>query len=190
MFARTERLLLRPGWLEDGPALAKAIGDQAIVRNLASAPWPYEDDHARAFLARPLDPAFPALLAFARTGGAPRLIGSAGLGSAPDGRVELGFWIARPYWGLGFATEAAAAVVDMGKALGLSELDAAHFVDNPASGRVLSKLGFTPTGAIVERHSAGRGGSASAREYRLQLDQWSAGNVIERPDYAMELIAA
>src|SRR3989344_9521016 len=39
MFARTERLLLRPGWQEDAPALAKAIGEEGVVRNLATAPW-------------------------------------------------------------------------------------------------------------------------------------------------------
>ncbi|MBA3730647.1 MAG: GNAT family N-acetyltransferase, partial [Sphingomonas sp.] len=41
MFTRTARLLLRPGWAEDAPALAAAIGDERIVRNLATAPWPY-----------------------------------------------------------------------------------------------------------------------------------------------------
>ena len=42
MFARTPRLLLRPGFPEDAPALAGAIADQAIVRNLATVPWPYQ----------------------------------------------------------------------------------------------------------------------------------------------------
>jgi hypothetical protein len=41
MFARTERLLLRPGWAEDAPALRQAIADEMVVRNLAVAPWPY-----------------------------------------------------------------------------------------------------------------------------------------------------
>ena len=51
MFARTERLLLRPGWAEDAPALARAIGDEMIVRNLAVVPWPYSLRDAEAFLA-------------------------------------------------------------------------------------------------------------------------------------------
>ena len=59
MFARTERLLLRPGWQEDAPALARAIGEEAVVRNLATAPWPYDESEARAFLSMPLDPAQP-----------------------------------------------------------------------------------------------------------------------------------
>ena len=53
MFARTERLLLRPGWLEDAPALAQAIGEEAVVRNLARAPWPYGEEQAQAYLSQP-----------------------------------------------------------------------------------------------------------------------------------------
>ena len=57
MFARTKRLLLRPGFAEDAEALARAIGDETIVRNLATAPWPYGEAEATAFLARPDDSA-------------------------------------------------------------------------------------------------------------------------------------
>ena len=52
MFTRTPRLLLRPGFPEDAPALAAAIADEAIVRNLASVPWPYGMRDAEAYLAR------------------------------------------------------------------------------------------------------------------------------------------
>ena len=52
MFARTERLLLRPGWIEDAPAVHRAIADERVVRNLATAPWPYSLADAEAFLAR------------------------------------------------------------------------------------------------------------------------------------------
>ena len=69
MFARTERLLLRPGWAEDAPALAAAIADEMIVRNLATAPWPYGLRDAEAFLAQPRDPVLPSFLIFARTEG-------------------------------------------------------------------------------------------------------------------------
>ena len=56
MFTRTARLLLRPGWAEDAPALCAAIGDERIVRNLATAPWPYRLRDAEAFLVQPRDP--------------------------------------------------------------------------------------------------------------------------------------
>src|SRR5688572_6120182 len=103
MFARTERLLLRPGWAEDAPALATAIADEMIVRNLATAPWPYRLRDAEAFLAQPRDPVLPSFLIFERTDGEPRLAGSCGLGRRPSGAVELGYWIARPFWGRGIA---------------------------------------------------------------------------------------
>ena len=161
MFARTERLLLRPGWIEDAPALARAIGEEAVVRNLATAPWPYGEADARDFLSQPIDPAQPRFLIFARTGGAPRLVGGCGISDDPEGRPEMGYWIARPYWGLGFATEAGRQLLHIARAMNLPKLSAGHFLDNPASGAVLRILGFRPTGKIAQRHSRARGGDAA-----------------------------
>ena len=108
MFARTERLLLRPGWAEDAPALAAAIADEMIVRNLATAPWPYGLRDAEAFLAQARDPALPSFLIFERTDGAPNLVGVVRLGptSIRSGRARL-LDRADRYWGRGYATEAA-----------------------------------------------------------------------------------
>ena len=161
MFARTERLLLRPGWLEDAPALAKAIGEEAVVRNLATAPWPYGEAQAQEFLSKPLDPDQPRFLIFARTVGAPRLVGGCGISPGPEGELEMGYWIARPYWGLGFATEAGRQLLRIARAMHLPKLSAGHFVDNPASGAVLRKLGFRPTGKVAQRYSVARGGEAA-----------------------------
>jgi RimJ/RimL family protein N-acetyltransferase len=169
MFARTPRLLLRPGFPEDAPALATAIADQAIVRNLATAPWPYRMRDAEAFLARPRDPILPSLLVFERTAGAPQLVGSCGLGRRPSGSVELGYWIATPFWGRGFATEACTALVDIARTLGLTCLEGSHFVDNPGSARVLEKLSFEALGIIAPRLSCARGVEVPARLMRLQL---------------------
>ena len=169
MFARTERLLLRPGWAEDAPALAAAIADEMIVRNLATAPWPYRLRDAEAFLAQPRDPVLPSFLIFERTDGAPRLVGSCGLGRRPSGAVELGYWIARPFWGHGYATEASIALIDIAKALGIAQLEGSHFLDNPASARVLEKLGFKPIGITAPRLSCARGTEATARMLRLSL---------------------
>ena len=169
MFARTERLLLRPGWAEDAPELARAIADEQVVRNLATAPWPYRQEDAEAFLAAPRDPVMPTFLITERTAAAPRIVGSCGLGRRPSGAIELGYWIARAHWGKGFATEAGWALIDIARALRLSRLEGSHFVDNPASGRVLEKLGFAPTGMSVERYSCARGGEAISKIYRLSL---------------------
>src|SRR4029079_6079058 len=79
MFARTPRLLLRPGFPEDAPALVGAIADEAIARNLANLPGPYSMRDAEAFLASPRDPVLPSLLIFERGEGAPELVGACGL---------------------------------------------------------------------------------------------------------------
>lgn len=169
MFARTPRLLLRPGWAEDAPALTRAIGDEAVVRNLVSAPWPYRLGDAEAFLASPCDPVLPSFLIAARTGGGPVVVGACGIARRASGRPELGYWIARPYWGRGYATEAGRALVDIASTLGLAELNSSHFLDNPASGRVLEKLGFTSTGLSAPRFSCARGEEAPARLMRLHI---------------------
>jgi len=169
MFARTPRLLLRPGFPEDAPALAHAIGDEAIVRNLSVVPWPYTVRDAEAFLASPRDPVLPSFLIFERTDGAPRLAGSCGLGRRPSGAVELGYWIARASWGRGFATEAGRALIDIARMLGLAQLEASHFIDNPASARVLDKLGFESTGIVAPRMNCARGEEVPARLMRLRL---------------------
>ncbi len=155
--------MLRPGWAEDAPALAQAIADEKIVRNLATAPWPYALRDAEAFLASPRDPVLPSFLITERTTGAPRLVGACGLGRRPSGAVELGYWIAREHWNRGFATEAGQALLAIAEALGLARIEASYFIDNPASGRVLEKLGFLPTGLAAPRYSCARGDEAMAR---------------------------
>ncbi|MFP5329059.1 MAG: GNAT family N-acetyltransferase [Alphaproteobacteria bacterium] len=169
MFARTQRLLLRPGFPEDAPALAAAIADERIVRNLATAPWPYALRDAEAFLVAPRDPVLPSFLVFERTNGAPRLVGACGLGRRPSRAVELGYWVARGHWGRGIATEACTALIDIARTLGLRSLEGSHFLDNPASGRVLEKLGFEPTGIIAPRLSCARETESPARLLRLRL---------------------
>ncbi|HEX8842785.1 MAG TPA: GNAT family N-acetyltransferase [Sphingomicrobium sp.] len=169
MFARTPRLLLRPGFPEDAPALAMGIADRAIARNLAVVPWPYTLRDAEAYLASPRDPVLPSLLIFERTGAEPQLVGSCGLGRRPSGAVEMGYWIARGHWGRGIATEACKALIDIARTLGLAQLEGSHFLDNPASGRVLEKLGFEPVGIVAPRMSCARGEEVPARLMRLRL---------------------
>ena len=169
MFARTPRLLLRPGFPEDAPALAAAIADEAIARNLATVPWPYRMRDAEAYLASPRDPVLPSLLVFERTDGAPQLVGSCGLGRRTSGVVELGYWISRAHWGRGIATEAGRALVDIARTLGLACLEGSHFTDNPASARVLEKLGFEAVGIVAPRLSCARGVEIPARLMRLRL---------------------
>ena len=169
MFARTQRLTLRPGWPEDAPAVARAIGHEEVVRMLARAPWPYRVADAETFLSRPRAASEAFFLILSHEDGYPRPIGGIGLAPEEEGH-ELGYWLAPEAWGRGYATEAGRAVVAIARhALGLKRVHAGHFVDNPASGRVLRKLGFRPTGEVRGRYSAGRDAIAPSRLFALDL---------------------
>ncbi len=168
MFARTERLLLRPSWAEDAATVYAAIADKAIIRNLAHAPWPYGLNDAADFVRQPNAEHFPKFLLWQRTLTDPRLIGGCGLNNE-GGKAMLGYWIARQYWGLGYASEAARAVVDIAKALGHETIYARHFADNPASGKVLRKIGFIASGRTVMRQSHARTQPAESVQYGLNF---------------------
>jgi RimJ/RimL family protein N-acetyltransferase len=156
MFAVTERLLLRPGWADDAPALHAAFNDKAVTMKLARAPWPYQLEDAQAYLARPRAAGEASFLILDRHKGSSGLIGGIGIHDQ-DGAPELGYWIARSHWGKGYATEAGRAVVQLAKfTLRHKRLVSGHFVDNPASGNVLRKLGFQGTGKIEPRTCSAR----------------------------------
>lgn len=171
MFVRTKRLTLRPGWIEDAPALAAAMGHEAVVRNLATAPWPYGIEHARAWLGierRATTPLF--VITTAEGGGPARIIGGMGLGPLEGRAYDLGFWITPDAWGRGYATEAVRALIDTARhSLRIAALTAGHMTDNPASGAVLRKAGFRATGRIERVHSLARGARVPCHTYTLDL---------------------
>jgi len=170
MFMRSERLFLRPCWPEDWLELLTLIDDEGVVRNLASAPWPYTAEDAKAFVERPSQRLLPQFLVTLPTADGTRLIGSVGLSRDGDD-IELGYWIARSHWGQGYATEAARAVLSQARAIGHRRIVAGHFVDNPASGQVLRKVGFRPTGERRLRYSEGRKGVALAEGYAIAFGE-------------------
>ncbi len=176
MFARTERLLLRPAWPEDATALTAALGDARVSRMLARVPHPYTLTDAERRVAEPRAPHEPRFLIWAHQAAAPEstrgpaLIGGIAIDQRDRG-AELAFWLTPDAWGRGYATEAGRAVIDMARhALPLDRLHAWHFADNPASGRVLRKLGFAPAGTGSARYSRGRDAVAPVVEYALDLD--------------------
>ena len=167
MFARTERLLLRPGWTEDASAVTTLLNDAAVTRKLFDLPSAMTEDEARALLSAERDPLAPQMLLFARTGGAPRLVGGCALASeaGQDGVCELSFWIGRPFWGLGFATEAVGAIVRAARSAGWRRIIARPSADNSAAAHVLGKVGFRPTGRSERRFSRARGGEVPCAEF-------------------------
>ena len=172
MFARTNRLTLRPGWAEDAPALARAIAHDSVVMKLAQAPWPYTLRDAEWWLASRAAAAHDdvACLILAHEGAAePRLVGCIGIHPTEEGH-ELGYWLTPGAWDRGYATEAGRAMIANARdTLGLTRLVSGHFVDNPGSGRVLTKLGFAPTGRIEQRASRARRTRVPCATYTLDL---------------------
>jgi RimJ/RimL family protein N-acetyltransferase len=141
----TARLHLRRPVEQDAAAILSIAGDWEVARRLARVPHPYTDADVRFFLDHVArnEPTWAIL--WRQTS---RLIGMMGLVPAPDGRsAELGYYIARDHWGRGVATEAALAITRVGfESFGYLKLTSGYHVDNPASGRVLAKLGFTIVG--------------------------------------------
>jgi RimJ/RimL family protein N-acetyltransferase len=141
----TARLHLRRPVERDADAIIAIAGDWVVARRLARVPHPYTDADVRFFFNQvvPNEPTWAIL--WRQTS---RLIGMMSLVPAPDGRsAELGYYIARDHWGLGVATEAALAITRVGfESFGYLKLTSGYHADNPASGRVLAKLGFTIVG--------------------------------------------
>jgi RimJ/RimL family protein N-acetyltransferase len=137
----TERLVLRPFRTADADEFARLSGDWAVASMTSDIPFPFSPAQAVAWL-RPVRG--EVRFAVELEG---RLIGGVGFYRKPSGVAELGFWLGKPWWGQGYATEASRAVIQHGFANPrLPAFSSAHFTDNRASGRVLAKLGFEPVG--------------------------------------------
>jgi RimJ/RimL family protein N-acetyltransferase len=150
----TERLLLRPFELSDAADVERLAGDARVSDTTLRIPHPYPAGGGAAWIGT-LAPLLEARVAsvFAITeresGG---LIGAIGLEVASDGKeAELGYWIGVPHWKRGYATEAASAVLEFafGGTYALERIIARYFTRNPASGRVLEKIGMRDIGAII-----------------------------------------
>ena len=149
----TDRLLLRSFDLADAPEVQRLAGDYAVAATTL-LPYPYPDGLAGIWIAslrEGIDRGDVA--AFAVTlAPAGRLIGGVRLQiDGENARGELGFWVGRPFWGRGYATEAARAVIGYGfSVLNLHRIYAMHFSRNPASGRVMEKCGMVHEGRFRE----------------------------------------
>lgn len=157
----TRRLALRHVCFDDAPRILGYAGDPAVSRMLAVVPHPYTPAHASAFIgdAMASNAAGDGLvLAVARRREAGALIGVISFARRSDTVAEIGWWLGKPYWGKGFATEAVAAMVEIAfRDPTLAALSAGAFADNAASLRIQDKIGFVRTGAD-EKHSLARGG--------------------------------
>jgi RimJ/RimL family protein N-acetyltransferase len=150
----TDRLLLRPFTLEDAPVVQRLASAREVAESTLSIPHPYPEGAAAEWIAlhQPrFDEDKELLLAITvretdEVAGAMALI----LKLQHD-KAELGYWIGVPYWGRGYATEAAQAMMRYGfREWPLNRIEAFHFSRNPASGRVMQKLGMKHEGTLRE----------------------------------------
>ena len=152
----TERLTLRPFSLSDAKEVQRLAGDRAIADTTLNVPHPYEDGMAEGWI-QTHAPKYllGELVAFAvveQSSGA--LVGAVGISiSKQFNRGELGYWIGVPYWGQGFCTEASKCLVNFAfSKLGLHRVTAYHLARNPASGRVMEKIGMRKEGLLREHN--------------------------------------
>jgi len=141
----TARLVLRPFAACDAAQLQKLAGQREIAATTLNIPHPYEDGMAEAWIAtHSIQWEAQRAAIFAITEQTEGLVGAIALRLEPEHRrAELGYWIGVPFWGRGYATEAARAIIAFGfEQLGLNRIHASHLTRNPASGRVMLKAGM------------------------------------------------
>jgi ribosomal-protein-alanine N-acetyltransferase len=148
----TSRLVLRDPHGGDADTLVRELNNYNIARNTSRIPYPYHHMDAVDFLHRAGNSAPPsAVWAIALKSDPASLIGVISLQhDQGKNNAELGYWLSQSLWANGFGTEAAEAVVTHAfNSLKLETLVACFHVDNPASGRILQRLGFADTGKAM-----------------------------------------
>ena len=152
----SDRLILRPFTLADAPDIHRMVADRDIASTTLLIPHPYEDGMAEEWIGThqsQFEWGEQSIFAIVlRADGS--LLGNITLRiNQSDEHGELGYWIGKPYWNMGYATEATQAVIRYGfEVLGLQRIFAGHFTRNPASGRVMQKAEMTYKGCFRKHH--------------------------------------
>jgi RimJ/RimL family protein N-acetyltransferase len=167
----TERLILRAPCFEDARPIAALANDRRIAENTLRIPHPYGLADAQSFITAANAPGGEIVFLIATRGGT--VIGACGLARFGEEAPEIGYWLGVPFWGQGYATEAARAVIDHAFGdLGYDVLVGGARVSNPASRRVLEKCGFQWTGVGLYRIRA-LASSAPVDRFRLDRRRWA-----------------
>jgi len=166
----TERLVMRPPHADDVAEIAQLANNRRVAEMLSRMPYPYGVAEAKAFIAMaagggPLGSCYA--LTLAETGA---FIGCAALNRGERG-LSLGYWVGEPYWGRGYATEAAHALVDLAfRATDINELHVACRVTNSGSRRVIHKCGFQYAGQGMSQFMIA--GQVPVERYALDRRTW------------------
>ncbi len=167
----TERLMLRRPTLADVTAIARLANDRRIAVNTRRLPHPYSQEHAVAFV-RSLADEIRNTVFLIELESAP--IGLVGVDWREPDAPELGYWLGVDYWGRGFGTEAARAVIDFTfEEFDVESLFSGARVTNPSSRNILEKCGFQWSGVELHRFEA-IGSSTPVDCFRLSRGVWSS----------------
>ncbi|MCQ2207851.1 MAG: GNAT family N-acetyltransferase [Paludibacteraceae bacterium] len=169
----TSRIMLRRWQDSDATALYKYAADPEVGPR---AGWPPHQSEAESLeiIRTIFNDATTWAIVLKETGEA---IGAMGYGPSCECKLPsrpneptVGYWVAKPYWNKGICTEALALLIDhIRKTTDIKSLVSGHFIDNPASGRVMEKCGFVPTGETAEDDSLYMGAGRPMRVLRLEL---------------------
>ena len=144
---KTKRLVLkRPDKSINNKLFASLVGDWDIAKWLSDVPYPYTEKHAQKFIKRssPDDLRFSVFYDEI-------LVGGVGVSFEENNQLDLGYWIAKDYWGNGFATEASEGLIDYVKnETEFKAITACYVKGNKTSAKVLKKLGFIEIGECEE----------------------------------------
>ncbi len=148
----TPRLILRPFTLDDAPAVKELAGEWEIAATTANIPHPYEEGMAEEWIRTHQEnfdkgEAVSLAITLKPEGG---LVGAIGIHINKTNRLaEMGYWVGKPFWNRGYCTEAAREVVRYAfEELDLNRVQARHMIKNPASGRVMQKIGMQYEGTL------------------------------------------
>jgi len=176
---RTARLLLRPLEMTDCPDIQRLAGDRDVAATTRDIEHPYEDGMAENWVGScQRQNKSGELVHFAITlaqDGA--FLGAITLHLDPDkNQAELSYWVGKPFWNQGYATEAVKSVVGHGLTeLGLDQVYAAHFARNPSSGRVMQKAGMLHEG-FLKGHTEKWGQFEDLELYGVTREQFLGGD--------------
>ncbi|THD78030.1 MAG: N-acetyltransferase [Phenylobacterium sp.] len=160
----TERLVMRGPVRADAMAIAKLAGDPGVAGQTVCVPHPYSRDDAEAAVERAYRLDWEREAEFAIEHRNFGVVGMLGFKVRELGRPELGYWIGRPFWNRGYATEAVRGALKWVKRDWRKRLVmAGHFADNPAAGQVLCKAGFLYTGDVRLKPSRARAAETPTR---------------------------
>ncbi|MCM3090534.1 MULTISPECIES: GNAT family N-acetyltransferase [unclassified Cytobacillus] len=171
-----DRLILRSLTLDDAPMVEKYASDYDVAKTTLNIPHPYPKGGARDFISSILEAERKGkIVIFAITRKEDKsLIGLINItGNNANRRAEIGYWIGKPFWGKGYGTEAARAVIKFGfEELNHNRIYALAFTDNPGSWRIMEKSGMKHEG-ILRQHAMKDGRLVDLTYYAILREEYT-----------------